>query len=57
MQVKVTHELTGKTEIFSSFRKAALSFAPNYTTTGSTLKVYAENGKLFKGEYRISLIS
>lgn len=57
IQVKVTHVLTGKTETFSSFRKAALSFAPKYTTTGSTIKVLAENGKLFKGEYIISLIS
>jgi hypothetical protein len=38
-------------------RKAALSFAPSCTTTGSTIKVFAENGKLFRGEYRISLIS
>jgi hypothetical protein len=53
IQVHVTHIPTGKTETFSSFRKAALSFG-NYTTTGPTLKVFAENGKLFKGEYKIT---
>jgi hypothetical protein len=57
VQVSVTHVPTDKTEIFSSFRKAALSFAPKYITTGPTLKTYAENGVLFKGEYRISIIS
>lgn len=53
IQVNVTHVPTGKSETFSSFRKAALSF-DNYTTTGPTLKVFAENGKLFKGEYKIT---
>jgi hypothetical protein len=57
IQVNVTHVPTGKTETFSSFRKAALSFAPKFTTTGSTIKVFAENGKLFKDEYRINIIS
>lgn len=57
VQVRVTHVPTDKTEIFSSFRKAALSFAPKYNTTGPTLKTYAENGVLFKGEYKISIIS
>jgi len=55
VQVKVTHIPTGKTETFPSFRKAALSFAPKYITTGSTIKVFAENGELFKGEYRITI--
>lgn len=57
IQVNVTHVPTGKTETFTSFRKAALSFAPKFTTTGSTIKVFAENGKLFKDEYRINIIS
>lgn len=55
VQVKVTHIPTGKTETFPSYRKAALSFAPKYITTGSTIKVFAENGELFKGEYRITI--
>jgi hypothetical protein len=57
VQVSVTHLPSGKTDIFSSFRKAALSFGPKYNTTGSTLKTYAEKGVLFKGEYKISIIS
>jgi hypothetical protein len=57
MKVSVTHIPTGKTEIFSSLRKAALSFAPKYNTTGPTLKAYAENGGLFKDEYKITIIS
>lgn len=57
VQVSVTHIPTDKTEIFSSFRKAALSFGPKYNTTGPTLKTYAEKGILFKGEYKISIIS
>jgi len=56
VQVSVTHVHTDKTEIFSSFRKAALSIGPKYNTTGSTLKTYAEKGILFKGEYKISII-
>lgn len=51
--VIITHVFTGKIETFSSFRKAALSFAPEYTTTGSTLKIFAEKGKLFNGKYKI----
>jgi hypothetical protein len=35
-------------------RKAALSFAPEYITTGPTIKVFAENGKLFKEKYKIT---
>lgn len=53
IQVIITHIFTGKTETFSSLRKAALSFAPEYITTGSTLKIFAEKGKLLKGEYKI----
>jgi hypothetical protein len=43
------------TKVFPSFRKAALYFAPEIITTGQTLKVFAENGKLFKDEYKITL--
>jgi len=46
---------TDVTKVFPSFRKAALSFAPEIITTGQTLKVFAENGKLFKDEYKITL--
>ena len=56
MQVSVTYVPTDKTEIYSSFRKAALSFGPKYNTTGPTLKTYAEKGILFKGEYKINII-
>jgi hypothetical protein len=35
-------------------RKAALSFAPEYFTTGPTIKAFAENGKLFKEKYKIA---
>ncbi len=55
IQVKVLHVPTGKSEVFSSFRKAALSFAPKYITTGPTIKVFAANGKLFQGEYKITI--
>lgn len=53
IQAITTHVFTGKAEILNSFRKAALSFAPEYITTGSTLKIFAENRKLFKGKYKI----
>lgn len=55
IQVNVLHVPTGKSEVFPSFRKAALSFAPKYNTTGPTIKVFAENGKLFQGEYKITI--
>lgn len=55
ISVSITHVPTGVTKVFPSFRKAALSFAPEITTTGQTLKVFAENGKLFKSEYKITL--
>ncbi len=32
-----------------------LAFAPNHITTGSTLKVFAESGKLFKDKYKITI--
>lgn len=49
IEVLVTHVPSGSTAIYPSFRKAALSFAPDFITTGQTLKAFAENGKLFKG--------
>ena len=54
IEVLVTHVPSGSTAIYPSFRKAALSFAPDFITTGQTLKAFAENGKLFKGEFKIS---
>lgn len=54
MQVNVTHMPSGKTVTYPTTRKAALSFAPEYLTTGPTLKAYALSGKLFKGIYKIS---
>nr|QDG01231.1 GIY-YIG endonuclease [Scytalidium sp.] len=56
IEVQVTHVPTDATAIYPSFRKAALSFAPDYITTGPTLKVFAENGKLFKGEFKITIL-
>lgn len=56
IEVLVTHEPSGATARYPSFRKAALSFAPDYYTTGPTLKTFAENGKLFKGEFKITIL-
>jgi|SRR5580692_7341295 hypothetical protein len=56
IEVQVTHVPSDSTTIYPSFRKAALSFAPDFITTGQTLKVFAENGKLFKGEFKISIL-
>ena len=53
IEVQVTHVPSYATAIYPSFRKAALSFAPDYITSGPTLKVFAENGKLFKAEFKI----
>jgi hypothetical protein len=53
IQVSVTHVSTNITIIYSSFRKAALSLAPKYITSGQTLAAYADTGKLFKDEYKI----
>lgn len=55
VSVNITNKSTGITKTYDSFRKAALSFYPRYTTNGSTLKSYAESGKLFKNEYKISV--
>ena len=54
IEVQVTHVPSYATAIYPSFRKAALSFAPDYITSGPTLKVFAENGKLFKAEFKIT---
>ena len=55
VHVNITHIPTATTKTYDSFRKAALSFLPKYTTNGSTIKLYAENGKIFKEEYRITV--
>jgi hypothetical protein len=56
IEVQVTHVPSDSTTIYPSFRKAALSFAPDFITTGQTLKVFAEKDKLFKGEFKISIL-
>jgi hypothetical protein len=56
VQISVTDMSTGKTEIYSSMREAALSFAPEYNTTGPTVKAYVESGKLFKEKYKITCL-
>jgi hypothetical protein len=55
--VAVTDVTTGKTEIYSTIRKAALAFAPEIITTGQTVKTYASSGKLFKGKYLIEFFN
>lgn len=55
IEVNITNISDGKMVTYSSFRKAALSFAPDYITTGSTIKAFAESGKLFKDKYKISI--
>jgi hypothetical protein len=54
IQVNVTNVIYGQTVIYSSMREAALSFAPEYITTGPTVKTYADTGKLFKEKYKIT---
>lgn len=56
IEVQVTHVPSDSTAIYPSFRKAALSFLPDYITTGPTLKTFAEKGKLFKGEFKITIL-
>jgi len=56
IQVSITNILTGSTVVYPTIRKAALSFAPEIKTTGQTIKIYAENGKLFKEKYLIEFI-
>jgi group I intron endonuclease len=52
-KILVIDVLTDDSTIYPSMRVVA----PKFTTTGSTIKVFAENGKLFKDEYRINIIS
>jgi hypothetical protein len=54
IKVSVTHVASNETIIYSSLREAALSFEPKYITTGQTIKAYAESGRLFKDEYKIT---
>jgi hypothetical protein len=56
IKVSVTYVTTNETITYSSLRKAALSFVPKYNTTGQTLKAFADSGKLFKDEYKITII-
>lgn len=51
--VKITHVPSGTVAIYPTIRKAALSFSPDINTTGQTIKVYIESGKLFKGIYKL----
>lgn len=53
--MEVLHIPTGKINQYHTISKAALAFYP--ATTGQTVKAYIENGKLFRGEYRISYFS
>ncbi len=54
LQISITDISSGKTEIYYSMREAALSFAPEYNTTGQTLKAYADSEKLLFGLYKIT---
>jgi GIY-YIG catalytic domain len=56
IEVSVTHVASNETITYSSLRKAALSFEPKYKTTGQTIKTFANSGKLFKDEYKITII-
>jgi hypothetical protein len=51
VQVNVTNILSNETLTYSSMREAALSLAPEYITTGPTIKAYANSGKIFKEKY------
>ena len=55
-EVNVIHVANNENITYSSLRKAALSFAPKYNTTGQTIKAFADSGKLFKNEYKITII-
>lgn len=57
MQISITHVPTNNINIYTSFRKAVLYFAPEIKTTGQTLATYADSGKLFKDEYKIERIN
>lgn len=52
--VSVKNVDTGLVSEYSSLRQAAASFAPEIRTTGQTIKVYAESGRLFEGKYLIT---
>jgi hypothetical protein len=56
IQVNITDISNSITITYPSFRKAALSFGPKNKTTGSTLKTFAESGKLFKEKYKITMV-
>jgi hypothetical protein len=55
IRVSVTHVANNETITYYSLRKAALSFAPKYNTTGQTIRAFADSGKLFKDEYKITI--
>lgn len=57
VSVSITYVPTGESKTYSSFRKAALSFLPDHKISGSTLKVYSENGNLLKGKYKINVFN
>ena len=48
IQIVILDTYTNISTVYSSIRKAALSFAPNIKTTGQTIKAYVDSGKLFK---------
>ena len=53
--VSVKNVETGSVGEYTSLRQAAASLAPDIRTTGQTIKVYAESGRLFEGKYLITL--
>jgi hypothetical protein len=55
IKVSITHVASNETITYSSLRKAALSFAPKDKTTGQTIKAFADSGKLFRDEYKITI--
>lgn len=57
IQVGVSHISSNLTEIYPSFKEAAKSFSPEYTTSEQTLKDVAEKGLLFNNEYKITVIT
>lgn len=52
--ISITDTISNITVSYITFREAALSFSPK--TTGQTVKTYAENGHLFRSQYKISLV-
>lgn len=55
IQIVILDTHTNISTVYSTIRKAALSFAPNIKTTGPTIKAYVDSGKLFKDRYLIKL--